>query len=54
MIGVIRPSSSATATAMSTLSHSRIASSLQEALAAGTLRKASAAARMTKSLTEIL
>src|SRR5438105_11319825 len=52
-IGVIKPSSSATATAMSTRSHSRIASSLHDALAAGTWRKANAAARITKSLTEM-
>ena len=40
-IGVISPSSSATATAMSTVSQRRIASSLHEAWAAGTCRKAS-------------
>src|SRR6266851_2715198 len=54
MIGVIRPSGSATATAQSTACHCRIASSLHEALARGTLRMVSDAARMTKSLTEIL
>jgi len=52
-IGVIKPSSSATATATSTVSQSRMASSLHDALAAGTCRNASAAARITKSLTEI-
>ena len=53
-MGVTSPSSMATATETSALLYWRSVPSTQEALAAGTLRSASAAARITKSLTERL